>query len=236
MRAIISAIVAVLALNLLAIVALVGWLYASDRLDARRVNDVIDTFRLTLAEETSLAAEAAAAEAQAQEMRVQMARLEAVADGPKTTQDRLFDQQQRDEIAEARVQRLQRDIADLQRQLELAQSRIAKDRAQLIADRQAFEAALQRETELQTSESFQQAVRTYEQLKPRQVKQMFQSLMDEGHTAQVVDYLATMQTRKAAAVLKEFKEPQEIEQAAGLVEALRNRGIDLTGSEPAEAS
>src|SRR5690606_35920985 len=152
---------------------------------------------------------------------------EAVADGPKTTQDRLAEQQQRDEIAEARVLRLQRDIADLQRQLELAQTQIAKDRAQLVADRQAFEQARQRDLELQASESFQQAVQTYEQLKPRQVKQMFQQLLDEGKSAQVVDYLAAMQLRKSGAVLKEFKEPDEVGQATALIEALRQRGIDL---------
>jgi hypothetical protein len=41
-----------------------------------------------------------------------------------------------------------------------------------------------------------------------------------------VDYLAAMQMRKAAGVLKEFKTPQEVAQASELLELLRRRGVD----------
>jgi hypothetical protein len=235
-RSALTAIVAVILLNLLAIFALAGWLYQSDRLDSDRLARVVDMFTPTLAEEARLIEEAAAREVETQAMQTQLARLEAVAEGPMTTDDRLARQQERDELAEARVLRLQRDIADLQRQLELAQAQITKDRTRLQQDRAAFEQARQREVQMQKDANFQQAVRTFEQLRPRQVKQMFQTLMDEGKSEQVVDYLAAMQLRKAAAVLKEFRDDQEIAQATSLIQELRKRGVDVMGGVSASAA
>ncbi len=235
LRSTLTATVALLVLNLLAVLALGGWLHATGRLNGERVNQAVELFKPTIAQEQKLAEEAAARQAEAEAMQKQLARLEAVADGPMTTDDRLARQQERDELAEARVQRLQRDIADLQRQLEIAQSQITKDRARLLQERAAFEQARQREEQMLKDANFQQAVRTFEQLKPRQVKQMFQALMGEGKTEQVVDYLAAMQLRKSAAVLKEFKDDAEVVQATNLIEELRKRGVDVLGTQSAAA-
>jgi formate-dependent nitrite reductase cytochrome c552 subunit len=128
-----------------------------------------------------------------------------------------------------RVERLQRDIADLQRQLGLAKDLLAKQKTDLDAQRKEFEEAVARERDLHARADFAQAVQTYEQLKPKQVKEMFQALMKDGKTRDVIDYLAAMQGRKAAAVLKEFKMPDEIPQATDLVQKLRDRGVDLLG-------
>lgn len=227
MRTLTTAILVLLLVNLLALGGAAGWLHSTGRLSRERVSRAVELFRPTLTEEARLAEEAAARQVEAEAMQVQLARLEAVADGPMTTDDRLARQQERDELAEARVQRLQRDIADLQRQLEIAQSQIAKDRQRLIQEREAFEQIRQQELAQQQDANFQQAVRTYEQLRPRQVKQMFQALMDEGKHVEVVDYLAAMQLRKAAAVLREFRDESEIGQATQLIEELRRRGIDV---------
>lgn len=230
MRSLSIAVVTLVVVNLLAVAALGGWLHTTGRLSRERVDKAVSLFTPTLEEEAAQAEQAAVAEEEAKAMAVQLARLEAVADGPMTTDDRLHQQQQRDELAEARVQRLQRDIADLQRQLEIAQAQIAKDRARLIEERTAFDEAVAAQQAAEQDENFQQAVRTYEQLKPRQVKQMFQTMMAEGRSDQVVSYLAAMQIRKSAGVLKEFKEEAEIAQATALIEALRKRGIDVAGN------
>lgn len=233
MRSLLTAIIAVLMLNLLAVFALAGWLHQTGHLSKERVAKAVDLFRPTLEEEAKLNEEVAARQVETEAMQVQLARLEAVAEGPMTTDDRLARQQERDELAEARVQRLQRDIQDLQRQLEIAQTQIAKDRDRLKQDRTVFEAALLQETKQREDANFKQAVKTFEQLKARQVKQMFMNLMAEGKSSQVVDYLAAMQLRKAAAVLKEFKDEAEIAQATNLIEELRQRGVDVMGGDSA---
>ncbi|MEM9020101.1 MAG: hypothetical protein AAGC44_06005, partial [Planctomycetota bacterium] len=61
----------------------------------------------------------------------------------------------------------------------------------------------------------------------RQGKELLQAYLQQGKQGQVVNYLAAMQTRLATKVLKEFKEPREVEQAAELVELVRLRSDEL---------
>lgn len=232
MRSFLTALVALILIHVVAVFALSGWLYATGRLSQERVDRAVGVFKLTMQEEQKQDEQAAAAERAAKELADQVKRLEEVADGPRTTGQVLAEQQKRDEIAEARVQRLQREIADLRQQLELAQAQIAKDKAELEEHRAAFEAVQERAVAERTDANFQQAVKTYEALKPRQAKQMFADLIAQGREAQVVDYLAAMQMRKAAAVLKEFKTEPEVAQATKLVEMLRARGVDALASPP----
>ena len=65
---------------------------------------------------------------------------------------------------------------------------------------------------------------------PKQAKAVFQELLTAGGEKQVVSYLSAMEERKAAKVLKEFKLPNEIDQAAMLIEQLRQR-TDLVKQE-----
>ena len=53
---------------------------------------------------------------------------------------------------------------------------------------------------------------------------MFQQLIQQNQTDQVVDYLDAMQVRKAAKVLGQFQSPSEITQATMLLQKLRLRG------------
>jgi hypothetical protein len=56
--------------------------------------------------------------------------------------------------------------------------------------------------------------------------------MQQGETDQVVEYLAAMSSRKAGAVLAQFKAPNEVPQAALLLEKLRLRGDYNADIEP----
>ncbi|MEM8495768.1 MAG: hypothetical protein AAF663_10320, partial [Planctomycetota bacterium] len=78
------------------------------------------------------------------------------------------------------------------------------------------------------------AVQTLEQLKGRQAKEMLQVLLDRDQQELVVDYLAAMNLRKSAGILKEFKGAEEAVQAMDIVEALRERGIQVAQSAPAQ--
>lgn len=227
MKSLWTALSLLLLLHAMALVGFVGWLKVSGRLDRQRLVRTREIYTLTLAQEKQQAEQATQLASETKAKALEAARLESIAaNGAVSLAERLKADQQADDMAMQRVERLQRDIADLRRQLVLAKDLLAKQKAELEAQRQEFEAAAKRERDLHDQADFQQAVQTYEQLKPRQVKEMFQTLIKEGKTRDVIDYLAAMQLRKAAAVLKEFKTPEEIPQATDLVQRLRERGVD----------
>jgi cell division protein FtsB len=228
MRSVLTATIALILIHVAALLALLAWLYQDGRLDQDRANQVVALFSKTIAQEKQEAALAVQLEAETQEKARNIARLESVANGPITLEQRLSTQRARDEVAQARVDRLQREIKDLRRQLGVAQAQLVKEKQDLEAQRKAFEELRARETKLKADADFEQAVSMYEQLRPKQAKQMFQDLMKAGQTPQVVDYLAAMQLRKAAAVLKEFKATDEVAQVTMLVQMLRQRGFDPT--------
>lgn len=227
MRTLWTAITIVVLINVLLLGGVLLWLKSTGRIDAERVRRVGNIFSVPIEQEQQLQAEADALEEQARQQALDLARLESVSDGPISLADRLEAQQQRDDLATMRLDRLKRDIRDLQQQLELSKRLLAEKEAQLQSDRDAFTQALQQQQQLEQDENFQQTVSMYEQLKPKQAKQMFQDLIARGQIDQVVDYLAAMQLRKAAGALKQFKSPEEITLATELLQRLRERGIDL---------
>jgi hypothetical protein len=235
LRALAMALLIVLALNLVAALTFVGWLRASGRLDAERWERAVAMFELTIAEERQQNEQASIVEQHAQQTAMELARLTAAQDGPVTLAARLVADQQADELAVQRVTRLREDIRALREQVDRARAELIRQREQLDAERAEFERHRQRENELRQDEDFQQAVQLYEQLRPRQTKQMFQVMLDEGRQVDVIDYLAAMQLRAAANVLKEFKDPGEVAQAAVLIQALRARGVEVPSAGQSQA-
>lgn len=202
-----------------------AWLYASGRVDHARLAKVVDTFKQSIDDEQATL-EAAQKEAEDEQARQQQAlRLEAAKDGPMTLGDRLTALRRTDERAQLRIDRLERARADIQSQIELAQSQLAEEHKRLEAARAAFEKFVDQRTEQIRDEDFQQAVTLLEAQKPKQAKAMIQTLLAAEGEGLAVDYLAAMQTRTAAKVLAEFKTPEEVVTATGLIEALRQRGV-----------
>ena len=224
-RPLLLALVIVLALNFIAGLAFVGWLAATDRLSRARVKQAVEIFQPTFAQQRELDAEREAQQQLEQQRLEQLARLESVAEGPRTLEVRLAENRQADELAHHRLERLVRETADLRQQIERAKTLIAQQRAQLEQERKAFETFVTERDAKLADEEFQRAVRMYEQLRPAQAKEMFQELIGQGQIEQVVDYLAEMQLRRAGRVLEQFREPDEIVQATELIERLRRRGV-----------
>ena len=227
MKAVWTVISVVLLINAMIVAGAVGWLYHTGRLSRQRIEQARDVFELTIQQEQQQELQARELEEQSRERAMEIARLESVSDGPITLADRLRAEQRGDELAKQRVERLNRDIMDIRRQLDLGKSLLSKRQAQLDAERRAFEQSVQRQAKLRQDADFKQTVQMYQQVKPKQAKQMFQELIKQGKQSQVVDYLAAMQLRKAAAVLKTFKTSQEIVQATDLLQVLRQRGVEL---------
>lgn len=235
-RALTQATIALVLIHVLLLGVLIGWLQMTDRLSRERIHEAMAIFRWSHAQEQAMEAQAAQLQVEAEAVAEQNRRLTAVADGPRPMSEMFAQVQAGDQIARHRVDRVLRETADLRAQIERAQRHLAEQRAALKQERAAFEAFVQqRETEME-AEDFQQALALLEQLRPRQAKQMLQSLLHAGQREQVVRYLAAMQLRKSAAVIREFKDEEEIPQAVALLEELRERGVDPLSERRAAAA
>lgn len=223
MRTILTAIILVLVINVLALGVLAGWLGASGRLSKDRVRGVVGVFTHTIEEEARLAAEAEQAERDAQVLAERALRMQQVASGPVTPEARLESIQVVDEKTRALLERQKVESQALKRQLDTRQRLIEQRLAELDAKQQAFDQAIESKIEEMQEEDFKEAIAMLEGIPPKQAKQIVQRWLADGAESQVVDYLSAMEGRKAAKVLKEFKLPNEVAQAASLIEQLRVR-------------
>ncbi len=226
MKQVIYAVALLLLLHFLALAGVVGWLRGSGRLNKARAMQVVQIFKPTLEDEKKAQEQADQTAKDAAVKAQEIARMNKVAAGPLTLEDRIRAESESDDIATQRYERLQRETADLRHQLEMAKVLLNQQKVDLDVQRKAIADAAARQDKLLADQTFQQTVAMYEQLKATQVKQMFVELLKQGKTQQVLDYLTAMQQRKAGAVFKEFKTPDEIAQVADLLERLRARGID----------
>jgi hypothetical protein len=225
MRSLWQAISILAVLHLLLLIAVAGWLYGTERINRQRLERLRDVFALTIEQEKE---KKAAEEAEAQKAAEEAERLARHAGlGPQSTAQRLAQTQIRDELMLRQMERTVAEINDLRNSLKLAQDRMEKEKAELLAARREVE---QRLAELQgrfDDEGFQKNIDLFERLPGKQVKEIFLDLAAKGQADQVVAYLQAMQPRKAAGVLKEFKTEQEVALAVELTERLRAQGSDL---------
>lgn len=217
-------IVCILALaNLLAILAFGGWLAATGRLDGSRLRAARAVLAETIAqararEEKTQADAKAAAEAAAAEAR----KLEI----PQTASERITTADDSDEVRRQRLERLKREVEDLQRTLSRGREELEAGWAKLEGEKKAFDEMRARVAALEGSEQFEKALKLYETLKPQQAQAMMQQLIDQGEVEQAVAYLNAMQTRTASKIIAEFKDPAL---ATDLLERLRTRGLEARG-------
>lgn len=210
--------------NLLGAFGFVGWMYMDGRINEERLKQVVDMFSLTIDEEAEQEADAARQAEEAQRKLEQLARLESVGEGPTTLREELDKNQRADESALIKIDLFNAQNKALREEMERFKSDHTRRVAELKAEREAFEQAVQQRAEQTEDANFQQVVGLYQTQPAKLTKQAFQSLIRQGQTDQVVEYLAAMSSRKAGKVLSQFKTPEEIEQAAGLLEKLRTRG------------
>jgi hypothetical protein len=227
MKAARNALIVVLILHALAVAGGVGWLHLTGRLNRERVKRAVEVFEPTIDQEKD---QVKAVEAKAQEAKAaadEAIHMQKISMGAASLTDRLTAEQDTSDLAAQKLERLQRDISDLRKQLEDAKGEVARQKADLLAQRDAFHKEVEKFEKQQNDANFQQAVAVYEQLPAKQVKQIFQQMLTDGRTDAAVNYLAAMQLRKTAAVLKEFKSEGEVAQSAELMKQLRQRGIGV---------
>lgn len=208
--------------NVLAAIGVVGWLGASGRLSADRLDETRQMFALSIEDEKAqaeaeaerLATEQAEA-AEAERMRV-----------PPLSTEAVIEQQQDEE--ETMRQRLLRQEADLGAQREMLlqfQQALEERELKLAADREAFEAERRQIVELEESEQFRTALKTLEGQRPADAAKLLTSILGEGKRDIVIAYLDAMGERPRNKIIAELTKTER-ELAAGLLEDIRTRGMN----------
>ena len=221
MKTIVNALLIIMVVHVLAVIGFAGWMFASGRISGERVEKVQEIFAFPVAVQKKQE-EQAAAEAQA------------IADATPpdfgaiaSTAEKLAEEQERNEMLLRQLERTRQEIKSLNANLHLSRTRMERERTETQHIRDALEQKLADIEAQLNDEGFKKAIAMYEGLPPKQVKKMFMTLVEQGGSEQVVDYLDAMQPRIAAAVLKEFKTDAEVVQAVQLTEQLRSRGSKL---------
>lgn len=214
MKRLFQAMVLLLAMNFLAMAGGVGWLYKEGRLDRQKMRAIREVLFPPPPKPAGPATQPATQPSVAPLLKLEEL-LAKSAGRPAAEQleyiRRSFDAQM------AQLERAHRELLQLQRQVELAQAQLGKDRSALKTEQQALAARKQEAEKLATDQGFQDSLSLYQTLPAKQVKSIFMTLDDDT----VLRYLTTMEPRAAAKITKEFKSAQELERLKTIMEKMR---------------
>jgi len=228
-KKLLTLVMAVLALNFLAVAGGVGFLVATGKLDKAKVHAVREliagtpdaaTTQPSTQPGTGLSTDASTTTAaQESQDETPMMRLRAsVRQAAGRTAMEQFESQQTAVDAQLAVVDLrQQELEAQRRQIERARAELQTEREKLAKQQSTLTQQLQEQQKLASDEGFQKSLLLYKSMQPKRVKAIF-ALMDD---TTVVRYLQSMEPRQAAGVLKEFKSPEETIRARTLLEKVR---------------
>ncbi|CAN5649136.1 hypothetical protein BH09PLA1_BH09PLA1_22160 [soil metagenome] len=117
----------------------------------------------------------------------------------------------------AQLDRRQRELNDLQRQINLAKDQLARDRSSVDQKEKTLTTREQEATKLETDKGFQDSLALFKSMSGKQVKTIFLGLDDRA----VAQYLQAMEPRAATRIIKEFKSPEETQFIQKALQRLR---------------
>jgi len=205
-----------LALNFLALVGGVAYLFNSHKLDHDKVKQIKELVFAPPPAATQPTDAKSDARDPATQPTLRLEEMLAKVSGRSAAEQvefiqHTFDSQSR--ILDRRVE----DLQDQRRTLEQAKARLDKDREKLAADQKALADAQQAQAKLNTDQGFQDTLNLYNTMPPRQVKTVFMSMTDDT----MLQYLRAMEPRISAKILKEFKSPEETQRVNQVLEKMR---------------
>jgi hypothetical protein len=212
-KRLINVIVLTLALNFLALAGGVGWLYHQGKLTRGNVTAIKEV--LFPRPKPPAPASQPSGDPTTQPI-MQLEELLAKASGRSATEQVEFIQHTFD-AQMALLDRRQRELNDLQRQVDLSKQQMSKDRAALDGREKALADREQQATRLAGDKGFQDSLALYATLPPKQVKTIFMGLDDPT----IMNYLQAMEKRVAGKIVKEFKSPDETIRIQKILERMR---------------
>jgi hypothetical protein len=216
-----------LAVNFLAVAGGAAYLYKDGRLDAKRV----EAIRLVLYPPP--APPAATTQPVAEKGAEPVLRLGELLEQKSglTTGEQLEYIQHTFDARMAEMDRRQRELADLQRQVDMANQSLARDRTALDAEKKRLADREQLAATLAADKGFQDSLKLYQAMPARQVKQVFLSMDDEA----VSRYLQAMEPRGATKIVREFKTPDEQQRIQRVLDRMRGSGASASAGAGASA-
>jgi hypothetical protein len=214
MKKLLTVIAWTLALNFLAALGGIAWLYSTKKLDRDKVHQIKD---LVFAPATQPAPgiKSDARDATTQPT-LRLEEMMAKVSGRSASEQVEFMQN----TFNTHMALLDRRFQDLQNQrktIDQAKAQVDKDRQKLLADQKQLATAQQDQAKLLTDQGFQDTLNLYNSMPPRQVKTIFMSMNDDT----MIKYLRAMEPRIATKIIKEFKTADETDRVGKVMEKMR---------------
>ena len=213
MKKLIDVIVLTLAVNFLAAIGGVGWLWQQGRLDRQRIV-AIRQILFPASPEQSPATQPSAEPTSQPTLKLDELLAKAA---KRTATEQVEFIQHAFDAQMALLDRRQRELNDLQRQVELARQQLARDLESLQMRQQQLAAREQQANRLASDKGFQDSLALYSTMPARQVKTVFMGLDDQT----VMNYLQAMPSRTAGKIIREFKSPEETTRIQSILERMR---------------
>jgi hypothetical protein len=114
-----------------------------------------------------------------------------------------------------------RDLRHRQEMLDAKQVDVQAKLAEVERQRKAFEKEIQQAAGKSHDESFARSLKFYNELTPKQVKNIFLTLPNEGRVDLVAEFLLAMEVDRAGKIISEFKNPDEQKFVTDVLEKIR---------------
>lgn len=171
-------IVSVIALaNVLALGGFIGWLHTSGRLNTERARAVREIFTATIAQEEAQKKEAEAKAQAEQRAAEEAAKLQKP---PMTAAEQLAARLDASEVDRQRMERLRREVADLQASLVREREKLTQDQASFRAEVAAWQAQREQLEAKTRTEQFRRAVALLGSLKSGEATKLLQEIIRTG--------------------------------------------------------
>lgn len=205
----------VLALNFLAVAGGVGWLIGSGKLDKEKALGIAKT----LFPDPPKPVEPAVKDTRDPATTQPMLKFDELLERQtgKTAAEQVAFLRETFDAMSATLDRQRRELSDLKRQVDFAQTQLAKDRTAIEERAKSLDDRAQRQRALEADEGFQKTLDVYNGMDAGQVKDLFMRLEEST----VVRYLQAMEPRRASRIVKEFTLPEELSKAQSLLEMMR---------------
>jgi flagellar motility protein MotE (MotC chaperone) len=213
MKKLLSVIAWTLALNFLAAVGGIVWLYKSGKLDRDKVHQIKELVFAPATQPVEVQPEPRDPTTQPT---LKLEEMLAKVSGRSASEQVEFMQKTFDAERMILDRRLE-DLRNQRRTLEESKRQADKERERLVADQKKLAAAQQAQAKLVTDKGFQDTLSLYTTMPPRQVKTIFMTMSDET----MVQYLRAMEPRTASKIMKEFKTADEEARIAKVMEKMR---------------
>lgn len=227
MKTLLGAIVVLMVLHFLLVAGFAGWFVGTGRLDARRIGDL----RAMLGETVAQRDERERQEQAVRDAELAAAKADEIPAVPLTADEQINRKLLASEADRQNIQRMRREIADLQRTLQIERAQLDEERASYLASKEAFEGARERIKQIEGGTQFQAALDTLATMKAGQAHSVLNEtlMQDPSGYETVIAYLDNLDGRKRAEIMNKF-EAADPALAARLLELLRTRGVIATAA------